>query len=338
MNKSANHYISSLHSGNSVVDKFNRAIARDSKKNYSSGKNYLILLVKVINDKRSIKMKQKVCVALICVLSVAVALPTDETHGRSRNAIGSENELMDSIYSDCLRKDSVSCVKYKLFGLVDKMVSGRDSFALTEGVQIVKIPGAEQEGARSVNGDESIETLVLNRLQNFMQSHTIKVELKGSDVLNAVTNTGRAIEDVSEKLFDEDDGNTEARGKKKKAGKMLGPLLMAIALKAAALLPLVLGGIALIAGKALLIGKIALVLSAVIGLKKLLSQEKHVTYEVVAHPHHSSSHTSSHGDTFSSGGFSGSDASSYSAAGASSSHGWGRSYDAQELAYKNQKP
>lgn len=41
----------------------------------------------------------------------------------------------------------------------------------------------------------------------------------------------------------------------------------------------------------------------VLGLKKLLSQSKHVTYEVVAHPHHAISHQpeSPHADTYSSG-------------------------------------
>lgn len=278
-------------------------------------------------------------VGLVCLLAVSIsALPAEETRGHSRNAVGSDNDLMDSIYSDCLRKDSVSCVKYKLFSFVDKMIGARDQFALTEGVTVVKVPGAEQEGApRSINADDSVESLILSRVQNFLQSHTIKVELKGADVVSAVASTGRAIEDASESIFG-DDEQGESRGKKKKAAKILGPLIAMIALKAAALLPLLLGAIALIAGKALLIGKIALVLSAVIGLKKLLSQEKHVTYEVVAHPHHTSSHTSSsHGDAASSfaGGFSGGDAGSY--AGGSSGHGWGRSYDAQDLAYKSQK-
>lgn len=279
-------------------------------------------------------------VGLVCLLAVSVAaLPAEETRGHSRNAVGSDNDLMDSIYSDCLRKDSVSCVKYKLFSFVDKMIGARDTFALTEGVTVVKVPGTEQEGApRSINADDSIESLIMSRVQNFLQSHTIKVELKGADVVNAVSSTGRALEDVSETVFG-DDEQGEGRGKKKKAAKILGPLIAMIALKAAALLPLLLGAIALIAGKALLIGKIALVLSAVIGLKKLLSQEKHVTYEVVAHPHHTSSHTSSHGDAGASfsGGFSGSDAGSYSG-GSSGGHGWGRAYDAQDLAYKSQKP
>jgi hypothetical protein len=281
----------------------------------------------------------------VCLLAVAVAaLPAEETRGHSRNAVGSDNDLMDSIYSDCLRKDSVSCVKYKLFSFVDKMIGARDQFALTEGVTVVKVPGTEQEGApRAINADDSIESLIMSRVSSFLQSHTIKVELKGAEIVNAVSSTGRALEDVSENIFG-DDEQGEGRGNKKKAAKILGPLIAMIALKAAAMLPLLLGAIALIAGKALLIGKIALVLSAVIGLKKLLSQEKHVTYEVVAHPHHTSSHTSSHADSGSfSGGFSGSDAGSYSSgggagAGSSGGHGWGRSYDAQDLAYKSQKP
>ena len=276
----------------------------------------------------------------LCIVAVVTALPAEETRGHSRNAVNTDNDLMDSIYSDCLRKDSVSCVKYKLFSFVDKMVGQRDTFALTEGVTIVKTPGAEAEGApRAISGDESVESLLFNRVQRFLQSHTIKVDLKGSDIVNAVSSTGRALEDVSENIFGEEDTSIEGRGKKKKAAKILGPLLLAVALKAAALLPLLLGAIALIAGKALLVGKIALVLSAVIGLKKLLSQEKHVTYEVVAHPHHSSSHSSSHGDAYSAGasGYGGGDIGG-GGYGGSGHGGWGRSIDAQDIAYNAQKP
>ena len=87
-------------------------------------------------------------------------------------------------------------------------------------------------------------------------------------------------------------------------------------------------GLVLLVGKALILSKIAFLLAAVIGLKKLFSQSKHVTYEVVAQPHHSHSsvhHESGHGhDSYSSGG------------------GWGRSLgdlpppsgDPQQLAYR----
>lgn len=287
-------------------------------------------------------MAHKKLYGFLCIVAVAAALPAEETRGHARNAIGSENDIMDSIYSDCLRKDSVSCVKYKLFNFVDKVLAARDQFALTEGVTVVKTPGSEAVGGggapRSISADESFESLALNRITSFLQSHTIKVELKGADIVNAVSSTGRALEDVSETLFGNDDPNapeSESRGKKKKAAKILWPILALVAIKAAALLPLLLGAIALIAGKALLIGKIALVLSAVIGLKKLLSQEKHVTYEVVAHPHHSASHSVSH-DAYGSG-YS-ADAGSSGSYGSSGHGGWGRSLDAQDLAYKSQKP
>lgn len=275
-------------------------------------------------------------------VAVALALPAQEARSlqHSRNAIQTENDLMDSIYSDCLRKDSVSCVKYKLFSFVDKMLGQKEAFALTEGVTVVKTPGAaEQDGApRALTGEESIESLILSRVQSFLETHTVKVELKGSDVVSAVSSSGRALEEVAESIVGSDNG-VEGRGKKKKAGKILGPLMAALALKAAALLPLILGAIALIAGKALLIGKLALVLSAIIGLKKLLSQQKHVTYEVVAHPHHSSSHSSSHSSDYG-GGSSGYDGGyGGGGGGGSSGHGgWGRAIDAQEQAYGASRP
>ena len=290
----------------------------------------------------TIKVFCVLCV--IALVSFAAALPADEHRGHSRNAVNTDSDLMDSIYSDCLRKDSVSCVKYKLFSFVDKMIGQRDTFALTEGVTVVKTPGTPENGEgapRAASTDNSLDSMILSRIQNFLQTHTIKVDLKGSDVVQAISSTGRALEDVSDSLLGTDENSiVESRGKKKKAAKILGPLLLALGLKAAALLPLILGAIALIAGKALLIGKIALVLSAVIGLKKLLSQEKHVTYEVVAHPHHSSSHSSSHGDAYASvggSGFSG-DAGGGGGYGSSGHGGWGRSVDAQDLAYTAQKP
>ena len=65
---------------------------------------------------------------------------------------------------------------------------------------------------------------------------------------------------------------------------------MMLIFKVIASIPFILGTLALLAFKALLIGKIALVLSAIIGLKKLLDSKHHQTYEVVSHPHHSEEH------------------------------------------------
>lgn len=285
---------------------------------------------------------------VVCLAVIASALPATDPQQPSaearslRNTIQTEGDLMESIYADCLRKDSMSCVKYKLFTFVDKMLTQKDSFQVSEGVTVVKTASADtQDGApRTISSDESVESLIMNRVQRFLETHTLKVDLKGSDVVNAVASTGRAFEDLTDSLGDDDSAvGEESRGKKKKANKILGPLMAAIAMKAAALVPLALGAIALIAGKALLVGKIALVLSAIIGLKKLFSgQGKHVTYEVVSHPHHSSSHVSSH-DSYGGGGgggYSGGDigGGGYSGGGSSGHGGWGRSLEAQQLAYR----
>lgn len=103
----------------------------------------------------------------------------------------------------------------------------------------------------------------------------------------------------------------------------MGPLLAAAVLKIGLIGGLAFKGLALLVGKALLLSKIALLLAGIIGLKKLFSQQKHVTYEVVAHPHHGG-HIESHGHSDFSG-------------------GWARSFqerqaEAQQMAYAAHAP
>lgn len=64
------------------------------------------------------------------------------------------------------------------------------------------------------------------------------------------------------------------------------------------------GAVALLAGKALMTGVMALVLAAITGLKSLASGGKQTTYEIVAKPVYSSSHThsTSHEDVHGHGG------------------------------------
>ncbi|RLU18748.1 hypothetical protein DMN91_009105 [Ooceraea biroi] len=266
---------------------------------------------------------------LSAALTAVLALPTSD------KTTGSDNDLMASIYADCLKKESISCIKYKVFTYVDKMLADKEDITLSEGITVVKTSNAEEGAPRSIESSD-LDTLLFDRLGRFLRTHTVKVDLKGSDILGAIESVGRSFEDYS-------DNAVESRGKKKKAQKILGPLMMAMAMKAAALLPLALGAIAMIAGKALLVGKIALVISAIIGLKKLLgSQQKHVTYEVVSHPHHSSSHVVSHDDGGHGGGFGGGDyGGGYGGGGGGSSgHGWARSLpqDAHEIAYRAHQP
>lgn len=256
---------------------------------------------------------------MIALIAACNALPAQESGPTVNDSEG---------ISDCLRKDSSSCLKYKFFSYLDKVIGQKESFPLSDGVTVVRADDAPPE----IGAPRSLDPVT--RLKRYFETHAIRVEVKGSDVVDAVSSAGRALEDTVNSLT-EDGDMEEGRGKKKKAAKIFGPLLAAVMLKMMAILPLAIGGIALIAGKALLIGKLALVLSAVIGLKKLLSQQKHVTYEVIAHPHHTSSHTSSH-DYGGTSGYGG-DTGGYSSGGGHAS-GWGRSIESQSLAYSAQKP
>lgn len=265
---------------------------------------------------------------LLALAAVCYALPAQD--------LGHTDNDIDSI-SDCFRKDSTTCLKYKFFSFLDKMIGQKESFSLTDGVTVIRASDVPVETGAPRSLDPA------TRLKSYFDNHSLRIEVKGSDVIDAVSGAGRALEDTVSSFTEYNEITEEGRGKKKKAGKIIGPIIAALALKMMALMPLAIGAIALIAGKALLIGKLALVLSAIIGLKKLLGQQKHVTYEVVAHPHHTSSHTSSqshdYGGTSGYGGDSGGSYSSGSSGGQSGGGGgWGRSLEAQSLAYSAQKP
>lgn len=163
--------------------------------------------------------------ALTVVVGCGAALPAAslDPPQNSRNSIAAGDDLMDTIYSDCLNKGSVSCVKYKLFSFVDKVLSSKDTFSLTEGVTVVKTAGAAPVGdgaPRALTQDDArtqdVESMVTSRMEKFLQTHTVKIDLKGSDVLNAVTSAGRALTDAADTLGLNDDGAEETGRKKSK--------------------------------------------------------------------------------------------------------------------------
>lgn len=79
---------------------------------------------------------------ILCVAAVATAsaLPASDKPG-------TENDLMATIYSDCLKKESMSCIKYKVFQFVDKMLADKDDISLSDGITVVKTTSNIEEGA-----------------------------------------------------------------------------------------------------------------------------------------------------------------------------------------------
>lgn len=86
----------------------------------------------------------KYFVTILWLLPVlAAALPANDKPGN-------ENDLMATIYSDCLKKESINCIKYKVFSYVDKMLVDKEDITLTDGITVVKTSNAEEGAPRSV--------------------------------------------------------------------------------------------------------------------------------------------------------------------------------------------
>lgn len=237
-----------------------------------------------------------------------------------------EEALLRKLNTRCAQKDSSSCVLLKMVTYFNRLLK-KSSIAIGETVEIERTSAvsvaAVEEAARSLEGEtdeDKLTSLMTDKLFNFVRSRSMRLHLlPGADLVITPTekdgslNLGMSLESAK---------TEEGRGKKGQA--IIPALIAAGAVKIGMLKILAMKGLVLLVGKALILSKIAFLLAAIIGLKKLFSQSKHVTYEVVAQPHHS--HSSVHHD-------SGHD--SYSS-------GWGRSLgdlpppsgDPQTLAYR----
>lgn len=182
-------------------------------------------------------------------------------------------KLLMKIYDQCTSNlDVFKCLKIHALKAADRALHSK-SFSLFDGVTIVKendtfarsleegqnVDSAKLEGLN--NGQ--LDALLLDTTSRFMQSHRVQV------------NVPRLLE--------------EARGKEK---KNMGPMLMALMAIKGSFLAMAYKAIGAMAGTALIVGKIALVLSAVLGLKKLVgSGSEKTSIEIVKIPQHTQSHT-----------------------------------------------
>ncbi|XP_058793626.1 uncharacterized protein LOC131665618 [Phymastichus coffea] len=258
-------------------------------------------------------MKAIVILIATCLVGVALASPVEkisvveqQTTTTLTDRAKYEEELLRKLNVKCSQNDLSSCVMLKLVTYMNKLLK-KASFELTDDIEIRKTSQATEEivsfqsSGRSGHDDESdVFDLIASKVYAFVKSRSIKwrflpeddVVVSAKEDENGSLNLGLSIERSENAVQD-------GRGKKNN----MGPLLAAAVLKIGLIGGLAFKGLALLVGKALLLSKIALLLAGIIGLKKLFSGQKHVTYEVVAHPHHTSSHIESHGGHDYSGGW-----------------------------------
>ncbi|XP_058793720.1 uncharacterized protein LOC131665679 [Phymastichus coffea] len=175
-------------------------------------------------------------VAAILVFTVAEARTHSEGYGK--------------LFERCTKeKNTFECLKKKALDILDNAIKDDTVYSVNDYISI----------GRDANAVKNIELRSFN--ENLTQQRSLDDELdkKFHDYL-----TSRSI-----KLTIPGDA-FEGRGKKDKKGGMSGLMMGGLAL-AGMLAQLAFGKIAFLAGTALLTAKIALVLSAIIGLKKLVS-------------------------------------------------------------------
>lgn len=222
---------------------------------------------------------------LSSVVLIALVVSTSVASSPAENAF----RAMKKIYNVCESSEEMfKCMKIQALKLTDRALK-LPNIKLTEGLSIVKKDDAPEMDSRSMSLNDfdsetvssaEVDDMIVDRVNKFMDSHQISVNVPR---LLTSSEAPRLVEEG-----------------RKKMKKYMGPFIAALALKGG-ILTMVYHSIAIVAGKALIIGKIALVISAIIGLKKLVTPEGHekTTYEIVKHPHVQNSHTyssSSHGD------------------------------------------
>ncbi|XP_065213997.1 uncharacterized protein LOC135841113 [Planococcus citri] len=180
--------------------------------------------------------------------------------------------FVSKLYQDCERKEYefLDCLKIKSISLLDR-IGRSDVIELDDSMKIVR-EGKRSEGARAltendiessiVGTDEKsslLNDMLVEKISKFANTHVLKIGLPKIDVSSIAKSLG------------------EGRGKMKKT---MGMFMMAAMMKAMMMIPMSIGILFILAGKALIISKIALVLSLLITLKKLLSKPtEHVVHE-----------------------------------------------------------
>lgn len=242
-----------------------------------------------------------ICFLVFCSI---VAVQSQEYQSQSPSTSSSTPaSLTDSafrafrkVYSICEDDDDlVKCFKVQALKLTDRALKVQN-FKIFDGLALVKKNGNGNEDARALNeissasdidfmkmSSDKVNQMLNHHMSKFFDTHQIQLNFP------RLLSTGQA---ESGRLVEEG---------RKKMKKYLGPFMAALALKGG-ILTMVYHSIAIVAGKALIIGKIALIISAIIGLKKLVTPEGHekTTYEIVKHPQVQQSHSfsSSHGGEF----------------------------------------
>ncbi|XP_025193131.1 uncharacterized protein LOC112593084 [Melanaphis sacchari] len=202
------------------------------------------------------------------VLAVAISsslVAAQQPEARKIDTGLGDFKVVFKVFQDCSKAQFGPCLKHKILTALDR-INEQPEMELFDGVRLVKDPAValndvadDISSARSAGDDEtaSLDTLVINKIVNFFKSRSLQFKL---------------LDNESREMAD---------GRKK--SNKYNSLLMYPFMMGGMTIPLAFGVLALLAGKALIIAKLALALSAIVGLKKLFSDQGGSSHEYITH-------------------------------------------------------
>ncbi|XP_052122671.1 uncharacterized protein LOC113209234 [Frankliniella occidentalis] len=182
--------------------------------------------------------------------------------------VGTGLKVLLKLYDDCARRDGlVQCVKVKAATLLDRVARAGD-LPITETLVLVRRGDAHRsQGGRALSEaeveaalppgdsyaakDARLNELLWERLARVLSSHTVQLSFPkvSASEMRGISSGGTG------------------RGKMKSMMKMM---MMGAAMGMMGMLPIMMGGVSMMALKALVVSKLALVLAIIMILKKLL--------------------------------------------------------------------
>ncbi|XP_049859827.1 uncharacterized protein LOC126354315 isoform X2 [Schistocerca gregaria] len=208
-------------------------------------------------------------------------------------AVAAETSTDDAISTldSCLKKDSIQCMQLVAYRNI-RAFFDRDSIPLVTGLSLVRESevgsavsstsaarelGRQVEEAQDVSSrEQALEQFALGEAAAFVRERSLRVDLPQLARATARAIADRLPTDVRTKMSEL---ITEGRGKKK-ALKVLLPILLVAGVKAAGAVALSVLGLALLAKKALLVSALALLVAGALVVLKLASQSRHPQHEV----------------------------------------------------------
>ncbi|XP_050304679.1 heterogeneous nuclear ribonucleoprotein A2 homolog 1-like [Anthonomus grandis grandis] len=241
-------------------------------------------------------------------------LTLNQCHALKENSSNSPSGVLQKFFQQCSDKEElIKCLKVQAVKVADRALHLR-SFNVVDGLNIVGNARMGRAGLHELNttkleklSHDELDSLIGDRATRFLDTH--KVEVNISKLLKE--ETGRSFTEEARRGGGGgggsggggNSGGGKGGGKKGGGGGGggyggYGALMAALAIKGS-FLALAYKGIAIMSGTAILIGKMALILAAILGLKKLVSNNNEkTTFEIIKTPKYTEEHvhTSEHED------------------------------------------